>query len=122
MKNIGCSSLSVNNHLNNNSNLKNKDLIYIPNQKTLANHVRLDTLIPIESKETFKSIKYIEGTPKVNESLLISKEDKTIPIPELILNSEKSKSKLSDKNNKILTPKTKRRTDNINNTSMFPDK
>ncbi|XP_060857271.1 tubulin monoglutamylase TTLL4-like isoform X3 [Metopolophium dirhodum] len=120
MKNIGCSSLTAHNHLNNNSNLKNKDLINIPNQKTLVNHVRLDTLLPIESKETFKSIKNIEDTPKVNESLLITKEDKTIPIPELILNSEKSKSKLSDKNNKTLTSKTKRRTDNINNTSMFP--
>lgn len=120
MKNIGCSSLTSNNHLNNNSNLKNKDLINIPNQKMLVNHVRLDTLMPIESKETFKSIKNIEDIPKANELLLITKEDKTIPIPELILKSEKSKSKLSDKNNK--TPKNKRRTDNLNNTSMFPAK
>jgi len=122
MKNIGCSSLTANNYLNNNSNLKNKDLINIPNQKMLVNHVRLDSLMPIESKETFKSIKNIEDTPMVNESLLIIKEDKTIPIPELIFNSEKSKSKLSDKNNKTLTSKIKRRTDNINNTSMFPAK
>jgi len=122
MKNIGCSSLTANNYLNNNSNLKNKDLINIPNQKMLVNHVRLDSLMPIESKVTFKSIKNIEDTPMVNESLLIIKEDKTIPIPELIFNSEKSKSKLSDKNNKTLTSKIKRRTDNINNTSMFPAK
>lgn len=121
MENIGCSSLTANNHLIN-SNLKNKHLIInIPNQKTHINHVRLATLMPIESKETFKSIKNIEDT-KVNESLMITKEDKTIPIPELILNSEKSNSKLSVKNNKTLTPKTKRRTDTINNTSMFPVK
>ncbi|XP_022163960.1 uncharacterized protein LOC111029304 [Myzus persicae] len=125
-KNIGCSSLTINCHLNN-SNPKNKDLINIPIQKTFVNHVlQLATLMPDESKETFKSMKNIKVTPKVNEPLMITKEDKQIlkqtnSTPGLILNSEKSKSKSksSYKNNKILTPKTKR-TGNINNTSMFP--
>jgi len=99
----------------------------IPNQKTIVNHVRLATLMPVVSKETYKSMKHTKDTPKVKESLTITKEDEQIheqssSKPELILNSdiyEKSKSKLSDKNCKISNPKTRWQTDNINNTSVF---
>ncbi|XP_060848643.1 tubulin monoglutamylase TTLL4-like isoform X1 [Rhopalosiphum padi] len=123
---IGCSSLTINGHLNN-TNPKNKDLMDIPNQKTIVNHVRLATLMPVVSKETYKSMKHTKDTPKVKESLTITKEDEQIheqssSKPELILNSdiyEKSKSKLSDKNCKISNPKTRWQTDNINNTSVF---
>jgi len=120
---IGRSFLTLNSNLNN-SNPKSKDLIHIPNQKTPAvNRVRLATLMPNESKEIFKSMKNVKYTPKVNESSMITKEDKqTSPIPELIINSEKFKSKLSDKSNKTFTPKTKRRIDNINITPVFPAK
>ena len=118
----GCSSLTINNHLNS-TDSKNKDLMNIPNQKTLVNHVQIAPLMPIESKEIYKSMKNVKDTSKVNKSLMTSKDGKqTSPIPELILNSdiyEKSKSKLFDKNNKTLTPNTRRQTDNINNTSVF---
>jgi len=110
-------SSAINNYLNN-TNLKNKDLMDIPNQKTLVNHVRTATLMPVESKEPFKSMKNIKDTPKVKESLMVTKEDKQILEkikPELILNSdEKQKSKL--------IPKTIKRTDNANITSVFPVK
>jgi len=122
MEKIRCSFLTVNSNLDN-LNSKNKDLIHIPNQKTPVNRVRLAKLIPDESNKKFRSMKNTKDTPKENESLTITKEDKqTSPIPELILNSEKSKSKLSDESNKKITPKTKRRIDNINNTSVFPAK
>lgn len=102
----------------------------ITNQKTLVNHVRTVTLMPVESKETFKLMKNIKDNSKVKEPLVNTKEDKQIlektsPNSELILTSdvyEKQKSKLPDKNNKILTPKTRKRTDNVNNTSVFPVK
>jgi len=122
LEKIGCSILTVYSDLNN-SNPTNKDLIYIPNQKTPANNVRLATLLPDEpkEKEIFKSMKNIKDTSKVNESSMITKEDKqTSTIPELILNSGKSKSKLSGENSKMFTPKTKKRIDNLSNTSVFP--
>jgi len=126
MQKIGCSSLTTNGHLNN-TNSKNKDLMDIPNQKTLVNHVRIATFMPVESKEIFNSKKHIKDSSKAKESLMITKEDKLIyeqtsPKPELILNSdiyEKEKSTLSDKSNKALTLNTIRQTDNINNTSVF---
>jgi len=126
MQKIGCSSLTINGHLNN-SNSKNKDLMDIPNQKTLVNHVQIGTFMPVESKEIFKSMKHVKDTSKIKESSMITKEDKLIheqtsPKP-VILNSdiyEKEKSKLSDKNRKTLTLNTRKRTDNINNTSVFP--
>lgn len=129
MPKIGCSSLTINGHLNN-TNLKNKDLIDIPNQKTLVNHVRIGTFMPVEPKEIFKSMKHIKDTSKVKESLIVTKEDKLIhektsPKPELILNNdiyEKEKSTFCDKNSKKLTLNTVMRTDNINNTSVFPVK
>lgn len=129
MQKIGCSSLTINGHLNN-TNSKNKDLMDIPNQKTIANHVRIATFMPVESKEIFKSMKHVKDTSKVKESLMITKEDKLIheqtsPKPELILHSdiyEKEKSIFSDKNSKTLALNTRRRTDTINNTSVFPDK
>jgi len=129
MQKKGCSSTSINCNLNN-TNPKNKDLMDITNQKTLVNHVRTVTLMPMESKETFKSMKNIKDNPKIKEPLVNTKEEKQIlektnPNSELILTSEvyeKQKSKLPDKNNKILTPKTRKRTDNVNNTSVFPVK
>ncbi|KAE9524189.1 hypothetical protein AGLY_015434 [Aphis glycines] len=127
MQKKGCSSTSINYNLNN-TNPKNKDLTDITNQKTLVNHVRTVTLMPMESKETFKSMKNIKDNPKIKEPLVNTKEEKQIlekisPNSELILTSdvyEKQKSKLPDKNNKILTPKTRKRTENVNNTSVFP--
>jgi len=125
----GCSSSTVINNLNN-TNSNNKDLMDIINQKTLVNHVRIATLMPVESKETFKPMKNSKDTPKVKESLIITKEDKQIieqinPKPELMLNNdiyENQKPKLCDENSKTLTLKTRKRTDNINNISVFPVK
>ncbi|XP_025207302.1 uncharacterized protein LOC112603094 [Melanaphis sacchari] len=127
MQKIECSSLTINSH-SNNIESKNKDFMDIPNQKTLINHVRIATVMPVESKETLKSMKNIKDTPKVKESSMINKEDKQILKktnlkPESIINSdinEKEKSKLSNKNSKILTTKIKNITDNINNTTVFP--
>lgn len=127
MQKIGCSSLTINGHLNN-TNSKNKDLMDIPNQKTLVNHVRIGTFMPVESKEILKSMKHIKDTSKLKESLMITKDGKLIheqtsPKPESILNSDiyvKEKSTFSDKNSKTLTLNTIRQTDNINNTSVFP--
>lgn len=101
----------------------------IINQKTLVNHVQITTLMPVESKETFQPMKNIKDTP-AKESMIISKEDKQIieqmnPKPELILNNdiyENQKPKLCDENSKTLTLKTRKRTDNINNISVFPVK
>lgn len=116
----------MNGHLNNTSS-KNKDLMDIPNQKTLVNHVRIATFTPLESKEIFKSRKHLKDSSKSNESLMVTKEDKLIyeqisPKPELILNSdiyERGKSTFSDKSNKTLTLNNRRQTDNINNASVF---
>lgn len=100
----------------------------IPNQKILVNPVRKAALVPVVSKETYKSMKHIKDTPKVKESLIITKEDEQIheqtsSKPELILNSDiYEKSKLSDNICKILNPKTRWQTDNINNTTVFPVK
>jgi len=100
----------------------------IPNQKILVNHVRKAAIVPVVSKETYKSMKHIKDIPKVKESLIIPKEDEQIheqtsSKSELILNSDiYEKSKLSDNNGKILNPKTRWQTDNINNTIMFPVK
>lgn len=129
MQKIGDSSLTINDHLNN-PNSNNKDLMDIPNQKMLVNHVRIATLMPVESKVTFKSMKNIKDTPNVKESLIITKEDNEIheqksPKLELTLNNdilEKERAKLSEKISKKLPFKTRRRTDNINNTSVFPVK
>jgi len=114
MQKIECSSLAINGHLNN-TNSKNKDLMDIPNQKTLVNHVRIATFMPVESKEIFKSKKHIK------ESLMVTKEHKlvyeqTSPKPELLLNNDIYE---KEKSNKTLTFNTRRRTDNINNTSTF---
>lgn len=129
MQKKGCSSSTVLSNLNNTSP-NNKDLMDILNQKTLVNHVRLATLMPVESKDTFKSMKNIKDTLKVKESMIITKEDKQIikqtnPKPELILNNdtyEKQKPKLCEENSKTLTPKPRKRTDNTNNASVFPVK
>ncbi|XP_025190868.1 tubulin polyglutamylase TTLL4-like [Melanaphis sacchari] len=123
-----CSSTTINCDLNITINPKNKDIMDIPHQKTLVNHLQTATFMPVELKETLKPMKIIKDTSKVKESLMIIKEDKhiiekTSPNPKLILNSdinEKQKSKSSDKNNKVLTPKTRKQTDNVNNTSVFP--
>jgi len=104
--NIGCSSLNTDSHFNH-TNPKNKDLMVIPN------HVQRATFVPVESKETFKSIKNITDTSKVKESLMVTKKDKQIleqtsQKPELLLNTDIfEKSKLSD---------------NINDISAFPFK
>jgi hypothetical protein len=124
MQKIECSSLTINNHLNN-TELKNKDFVDIPNQKTLVNHVQIATLMPVESKETFKPMTNIKDTLKAKEPSIIYKEDKQIikqisPKSEPIINSDiNEKEKLSDKNSKILTAQIGNITDNINNTSMF---
>jgi len=126
MQKIECSSLTINNHLNN-TEPNNKDFMDIPIQKTLVNHVQISTRMPIESKETFESMKNIKNIPKMKESYMYNKEDKQIikqmsPKPESIINSdinEIKKSKLSDKNSKILIAKTRNITDNINNTTVF---
>lgn len=119
MQKIECSSLTINSHLNN-TEPNNKDFMDIPIQKTLVNHVRISTYVPVESKETFESIKNIS---KMKKSHMYNKEDKQMsPKPESIINSdinEIKKSKLSDKNSKILTAKTRNIIDNINNTSVF---
>lgn len=100
----------------------------IPNQKILVNHVRKAALVPVVSKETYKSMNHIKDTPKVKESLIIIKEDEQIheqtsSKPELILNSDiYEKSKLYDNSCKILNSKTRWQTDNINNTTVFPVK
>lgn len=102
----------------------------IINQKTLVNHVRIATLMPVESKEIFKPMKNIKDTPKTKEPVIITKEDKQvieqiIPKPELMLNNdiyENQKPKLCDENSKTLTLKTRKRTDTINNISVFPVK
>lgn len=102
----------------------------ITNQKTVVNHVRTVTLKPMESKETYESMKNNKDNPKIKEPLVNTKEEKQILEKtsrnlELILTSdvyEKQKSKLPDKNNKILTIKTRKRTENVNNTSVFPVK
>jgi len=105
----------------NNTSPKNKDIMDIPNQKILVNHVRKATLVPVVSKETYKSMNHIKDTPKVKEDEQI--HEKTSSKPELILNSDiYEKSKLSDNNCKILNPKTRWQTDNINNTTVFPVK
>jgi len=88
------------------------------------------TLKPVETKETFQSVKNINNTLKVKEPMIITKEDKQIieqiiPKPELILNNnvhEKQNPRLSDEKSKILTPKNIKQIDNINNTSVFPVK
>ncbi|CAH1733347.1 unnamed protein product [Aphis gossypii] len=126
MQKIECSSLTINSHLNN-TEPNNKDFMDIPIQKTLVNHVPISTRMPVESKETFESMKNIKNIPKMKELYMYNKEDKQIikqmnPKPESIINSEINeikKSKLSDKNSKILTAKTRNITDNINNTTVF---
>ncbi|CAI6358011.1 unnamed protein product [Macrosiphum euphorbiae] len=123
----GCPSSAAINNLNN-TNPINKDFMDILSRKTLVNHVRIATLMPVESKETFKPMKNIKDTPKAKESVIITKEDKQIieqinPKPELMLNNdlyENQKPKLCDENSKTLTLITKNRTDNINNISVFP--
>jgi len=128
MQKKGCSSSTVISNLNT-TNPNKKDLMNILNQN-LVNHVQIATLIPVESKETFKSMKNIKDTLKVKESMIITKEDRQIieqtnPNPELILNNdiyEKQKPKLCDENSKTLAPKTRKLTDNTNNTSVFPVK
>ncbi|XP_026818449.1 tubulin polyglutamylase TTLL4-like [Rhopalosiphum maidis] len=122
IQNVGCFSLNTDSHFNY-TNPKNKDLINISNHKTLVNHARRATFVPVESKETFISIKNIKDTPIVKESSMITKRDKQIleqisPKPELELNIdiyEKSKSKLPNKNNKTLS-----QIDNINDISVLP--
>ncbi|XP_060848060.1 tubulin monoglutamylase TTLL4-like [Rhopalosiphum padi] len=123
MQKIECSSLTINNHLNN-TELKNKDFVDIPNRKTLVNHVQIPTLMPVESKETFKPMTNIKDTPKAKQPSMIYKEDKQIsPKSEPIINSViNEKEKLSDKNSKVLTAQIGNITDNINNTSMFLNK
>lgn len=135
MQKISGQSLNTNNHLNNQS-LINKDLMDIPNQKTLVNHVQVHTQIPLETKETLKSIKLIEDNSKAKETPIINKElieDKEIGInncissnTELLSNSynkpEKEQTKSSDKNIKKVTLKTRKRNDISNNASLFPVK
>lgn len=122
MKKIECSSLTLNSHLNN-TEPNNQDFMDIPIHKTPINHVRISKRMPVESKETFESMKNIKNIPKMKESYMYNKEDKQMsPKPESKINSdinEIKKSKLSDENSKILTAKTRNITDNINNTSMF---
>lgn len=108
----------------------------IPNQKKLVHHVRIPTVMPVETKETLKAMKNIKDTsPKIKDiSMNIKefKEDKEInksdhmgSKTEIILNydsSAKEQAKSTDKNCKQLTHKTKRKVDITNNTSVFPVK
>lgn len=129
-KTSGSSSIT-NGHLNN-QNLINKDLMDIPNLKSLVNHVRIPIgiLMPIEKETNLK--KYVKDFPKVNESLINTEEvveDKEInrndhlSRKELIHISndtfEKEQIKLSDKNRQKLNLKTRRRVDITNNTSAL---
>lgn len=86
--------------------------------------------MPVETKDTFKTIKYVKDTPKLKETM-INKEDNEItinnlrsPKVELIPNNNdvfEEHAKLFDKNNKKLTIKTRRRVD-TSNTTVFPIK
>ncbi|VVC44640.1 Hypothetical protein CINCED_3A020272 [Cinara cedri] len=107
------SSATTNSHLNNRNSV-NKDLMNVPNQKLLVNHVRMST-IPVETKEPLMAT---DDYNKVNPS------DPMSPKTEIILknnnNFEKEQLNLSDRNNTKLTQKTRKRAEIIKNTSVFP--
>jgi len=77
-------------------------------------------------------MKHIKDIPKLKETLIITKEDEEInmkhanPKEELILNKndtlEKEQAKLTDKNSKKLTLKTRKKIDITNNISLLPVK
>lgn len=97
---------STNNHFNN-QNLNNKDLMDIPIHRTLGNHLQIHTQIPVETKETFQSIKHLKDNSKVKETSIITSEKEQIK---------------SDKNIKKVTLKTRKKVDISNNASVFPIK
>lgn len=92
--------------------------------------------MPVETKETLKTLKYIKDSPPKVKDISINtkelKEDKEInlsdrmsPKAKIILNndlSDKEQAKSTDKNCKQLTHKTKRKVDITNNTPVFPVK
>lgn len=122
----GLSSVA-NSHLNN-QNKMNKDLMDIPNQKMHVNHVKM--AMPIETKETFKTVKLTKDIPKPNDYSVLTNEfkedketnknDRISPKPELIFNNDtcdKDQTKSTDKNSKQISTNTKRKVDGIKNNS-----
>jgi len=84
--------------------------------------------VPVETKEIFKTMKHVKDIPKLKETLIITKDDEEVnmkhanPKEELIINKndtlEKEVAKLTDKNTK-LTPKTRKKIDITNDTSVL---
>ncbi|VVC41200.1 Hypothetical protein CINCED_3A015863 [Cinara cedri] len=109
----GGSSGITNGHLNSQNSI-NKDLMNIPNQKCLLNHVGMSTM-PEETKESLMA---------TNDDNGINISDPISPKTESILknndNFKKEQVNLSDRNNKKLTLKTRKRVEILNNTTVFP--
>lgn len=133
MPKIGSTSSSINSHLNNQSPIK--ELMGIPNQKTLVNHApRLPTLMPVEPKATKIISKNIKDTPKIKETLMTMSEDKEINISNCVSSKtdftlsgndtfvKKEQTKSSDVNSKLFSLKTRKGVDTANSTSAFPVK
>lgn len=86
----------------------------------------------VETKDTSKVIKQVKNTPKLKGTIITKEinDDKEMTINnqrsqrvDLISNRndifEKEQVKLFDKNNKKLGPKTRRRVDTTNNTTVY---
>lgn len=113
----------------------NKDITNIPKPKILVNHVRIPTIIYVETKDTSKTMKHIKDIPQLKETMItkeikdnqeITINNQRSPKVKLIPNRndmfEKEQANIYDKNNKKLALKTRRRVDTTNNTTVFPIK
>lgn len=113
----------------------NKDITNIPKPKILVNHVRIPTIIYVETKDTSKTMKHVKDIPQLKETMTtkeikdnqeITINNQRSPKVKLIPNRndmfEKEQANIFDKNNKKLALKTRRRVDTTNNTTVFPIK